>query len=122
MKALALSGLLVFGSLAGVAAHAETAPITVIATVKVNPGLEKEFKYAAVEMVEQTRKEGGNISYRLVQSTTNPTEFATIELWKSQADIDEHMKSAHLQKFFGAVGSLFAPGYPVVKTYESSVK
>ena len=123
MKTVTVSILMILGSLPISLARAELInPIAVIATVKVKDQMQDTFKAAASEMVDQTRKEKGSISYKLVQSKTDPTEFATIELWGSQADINLHLASAHVQKFFKIVGGLFAEGYPVIKTYEESIK
>jgi quinol monooxygenase YgiN len=94
-------------------------PIVVIAIVKVKPGTEQSFKASAAKIIAPTRKESGNIDYNFQQSTSDPTEFATVEHWKSQADIDAHMKTAPMLNFFQEVGSDFEAGYPVITEYNS---
>ncbi len=120
MKHMARSLIALAGILMAQATLA--APVTVIATIKITQGEEESFKAAAATMVNITRTEGGNLSYKLVQSATDSTEFATVELWRSQADIDQHMKAAHMQTFFQIVSPLFIHGYPVLKSYENRVK
>jgi quinol monooxygenase YgiN len=94
-------------------------PLILIATVKVLAGTEKAFKAAAVQILEATRAEEGSISYIFNQSVQDPTEFSTVEVWRSQADIDAHMIAPHVQKFFSTVGAMFVSGYPILKTYQS---
>ncbi len=117
-----LMGLLLIASLTGVKAQAFNEPVLLIATVKVKPGAEEAFKNAAVKILAPTRAEEGSLSYSFNQSPQDPTEFATVEIWRSQADIDKHMKLSHIQTFFSEVGSLFAPGYPILKEYQQFEK
>ncbi|MGZ3774037.1 MAG: putative quinol monooxygenase [Pseudobdellovibrionaceae bacterium] len=97
-------------------------PLVVIATVKVKLGTEEAFKAAAEEMLVSARAEAGNISYTFVQGTTDPTQFSTVEVWKSQDAIDNHMGLPFMKKFFSTVGNMFAPGYPVLTTYQEFEK
>ena len=96
-------------------------PITVIATVKVKADSVDAFKKAALKMLALTRQEAGVISYDFNQGTNNPVEFSTIELWKSQADIDAHMSAPHMQEFFKEVGDLFevAPSIVQYRKFEN---
>jgi quinol monooxygenase YgiN len=96
-----------------------SSPLVVIALVKVKPGTEQSFKASATKVIAPTRLEAGNIDYNFQQSTTDPTEFATIEHWKSQADLDAHMKTPTMLTFFQEVGSDFEPGFPDIRTYVS---
>jgi quinol monooxygenase YgiN len=119
MKSMIVGLSMVLGSLVGMGAQASDLPLVMIATVKVQPGFEVAFKAAAVQILAPTRAEEGNISYEFHQSPNDPTEFATVEVWRSQADIDKHMGLPHMQNFFGQVGGMFAPGFPVLKTYQA---
>lgn len=120
IKKSATLAFLAAATLSSVSALAD--PITVIAQVKVRPDAVEAFKAAAEEFVVPTRQEADNISYTFVQSSTDPTEFATIELWKTQAGIDAHMSSAHISVFFSKAGPLLEPGYPVIKQYSEFAK
>jgi quinol monooxygenase YgiN len=103
--------------LAGLHGQAASSPVVAIALAKVKPGTEEAFKRASLELVKETRKEAGVIGYVLHQSTTNPTEFAFYEQYKSQADADLHMQSPHLSVFFNKVKDSFEPGYPQIKPF-----
>ena len=92
-------------------------PIVVIAIAKIKPGREAEFQQAVSLILPPTRKESGNRSFAYHQSTENVGEFAFIEQWASQEALDTHMKTPHMQAFFAAVGTLFEPGFPQIKSY-----
>lgn len=119
MKAI-IAALIVMSGTIGSLAHAENGngPVTVIAIAKVKPEYQQAFRTAAAAVLQPTRMESGNISYQFNQSTQDPTEFSTAELWVSQQDIDKHMTLPHMQKFFQAVGNMFETGYPIIKTYQ----
>ncbi|MGZ3773332.1 MAG: putative quinol monooxygenase [Pseudobdellovibrionaceae bacterium] len=123
MKLIILMSLSAFltGSVS-MAAVDGSKPLVVIATVKVKPGTEEAFKAAAEEMLASARAEAGNISYTFVQGTADPTEFSTFEVWKSQDAIDNHMGLPFMKKFFSTVGNMFAPGFPILTTYQTFEK
>lgn len=98
-------------------ANEASAPLVVIALVKVKPGNEAAFAAAARSILIPTRAEAGNISYDFHQSATDAGEFATFELWDTAEQLDAHMHAQHMQKFFGIVGPMFEEGYPQIKTY-----
>lgn len=56
------------------------------------------FVRLAKELVGETLKETGNISYEFVQGIDDPTRFAFIEKWRDQAAIDAHNASPHFTK------------------------
>ncbi|HEY9811848.1 MAG TPA: putative quinol monooxygenase [Halomicronema sp.] len=58
----------------------------------------EELKTLLIELLEPTRKETGCIFYDLMQNQTNPTEFVFVEEWESEADLQAHLASAHIQK------------------------
>jgi len=47
------------------------------------------------ELVLETRKENGCISYELCQSMKNDTHIAFIEEWENQAALDAHFETPH---------------------------
>lgn len=127
MKNIILSlAFLTFGTLAAFAEqsaspiHATKKEyIVVVANVKVKAGTEETFKAAAREVVSPTLKEKGNITYEFNQSVADPTVFVTYERWTSQAALDSHLQTAHMQKFFGIVGELFEPGFPTIGVFKN---
>lgn len=55
------------------------------------------------KVVDETRKEEGNISYDLHQDVKNPLKFVILETWKSEEAIDEHNASSHFNDFVKAI-------------------
>jgi quinol monooxygenase YgiN len=49
----------------------------------------------AKELVLETRKEKGCISYELFRNKEQNTHIAFIEEWESQSAVDEHFKTPH---------------------------
>jgi quinol monooxygenase YgiN len=47
------------------------------------------------ELVKETRKENGCISYSLFKDTKDPSILTMIEEWESQEALDLHIKSNH---------------------------
>jgi quinol monooxygenase YgiN len=84
------------------------ADLDVVAVLTAKPGSESVVRSALESLVEPTRAEEGCISYHLFDSLADPTVFVTIEKWRSQADLDGHMQTPHIQAALGAAGEHFA--------------
>jgi len=80
--------------------------ITVIAYMTAKSGHEDRVGEALLELVAQTRKEKGCITYDLHQSPENAAQFVMYENWEVAADLDAHAKAAPLQNFVKTAGSL----------------
>ncbi len=72
--------------------------VTVVANFKAKKGGEKQVREALISMIEPTRAEQGCINYDLHESAGDPTAFVFYENWVSQADLDRHLKTSHIQK------------------------
>ncbi|MDR1089161.1 MAG: antibiotic biosynthesis monooxygenase [Coriobacteriales bacterium] len=68
------------------------------------------------ELIDETRREPGNISYQLFQSTGDPTILTVFEQWKDQEAIDAHNASAHFNKALTALEPYHAAP-PVIEVY-----
>jgi quinol monooxygenase YgiN len=71
--------------------------VTVIAQIHAKPGREAEVRQALLALCEPTRAEKGCINYDLHQSLQDPALFLFHENWASNADLDAHSQSPHLQ-------------------------
>lgn len=71
--------------------------LDVVALLKAKPGSEIPLGAALAALVEPTRQEAGCVSYELFESQVDASTFVTVEKWRSQADLDTHMQSAHVQ-------------------------
>jgi quinol monooxygenase YgiN len=80
--------------------------ITIVAQNTVAADKIEMFKKVASEMVEESRKESGNVSYSLYQDIKNPQVLTFIEVWKDQAAIDAHNRSAHFTGIVPRLGEL----------------
>ncbi len=87
----------------------------VVAVAKVKPGTEADFRQAAIHLVDNTRKEPGNLSYQLLE-TQDPTTFIFEETWKDAAASEAHMTGPVLGTFFAHVKDEFEPGFPLIET------
>src|ERR1700730_17785407 len=67
--------------------------VTVIAYVKVKPGLGEQAKQALLNAVPQPRAEAGWLNYDLHQSTSDPTEFLFHETWAGEEAFKAHSAS-----------------------------
>lgn len=50
------------------------------------------------ELVEASRKDGGNIDYDIYQSQTDPTKMMIFETWSDQASLDVHSAAEHFTR------------------------
>lgn len=77
--------------------------LKIVAIIVVKAAYQTELEKVFHTVVDETRKEPGNVSYDLHQDTSNPLKYTILEVWKSQAAIDEHNASAHFKAFVAAI-------------------
>ena len=71
--------------------------IRIIARFTARPDSIDAMRTLLLGMLEPTLKEAGCVSYELLNNSADPTDFTFVEEWASQAAIDAHMKTPHLQ-------------------------
>lgn len=71
--------------------------IKVIAKITVREDMIDTLKSFIPELVAETRKEAGCISYQLFQEVNNKKVFAMVEEWESPEVLKKHMNSKHFQ-------------------------
>ena len=91
--------------------------ITVVATFQARPGKEAELKKALIGLVAPTRQEAGCINYDLHISPADPAKFLFHENWVSQAHLDAHLQSPHVQVLLPRTGEL-CTGMPDIVVWE----
>ncbi|MGQ5522703.1 putative quinol monooxygenase [Chitinimonas sp. PSY-7] len=64
------------------------------------PEKSDEFEALFKEYVAPSRAEAGCIEYHMLRDQQDPTLFLFYEVWKSQADLDQHLALPHMQRFF----------------------
>ncbi len=82
--------------------------LDVVAVLKAKPGSEAVVQAALEALVPPTRAEAGCIAYDLFVSAAEPGTFVTVEKWTSQAELDAHLGTPHVQAALGAAGDHLA--------------
>ncbi len=90
--------------------------LCVVAHIRARKDKQDELRKVLTELVSPTRKEGGCIRYQLFRNNVDPQDFTFIEDWKSEADLEEHLKKSYLQAAFASFPQL-VEGTPVVNRY-----
>ena len=89
--------------------------LTVIAHIRAKPGQESRMRQVLQGLVSPTRAEVGCINYDLHQSQADPTLFVFYENWASEAHLDAHSKSPHIQSFRKVAGEILAGPVEITK-------
>jgi quinol monooxygenase YgiN len=74
------------------------ASVHIVARIVAAEGYENQVKTLLQELVEPTRQEAGCIRYHLYQSSVIPAEFIFLETWDSEAQMEVHLDSPHVQE------------------------
>ncbi|MCB2294990.1 antibiotic biosynthesis monooxygenase [Clostridium algoriphilum] len=69
--------------------------ITIVAKNSIKQGKVEEFKALTEKLINESRKEKGNISYNLYQDANNSNVLTFIEEWESLDIIKSHNNSKH---------------------------
>ena len=78
--------------------------IIVTGSFDLDPAKADDFVAAAVACMTATREEAACESYTFTADLEVAGRYHVTELWASQEGMDEHMASAHLAAFMGAMG------------------
>lgn len=71
--------------------------VIVVAQMRAKPGQELRLRQELERLLTPTRAEKGCIHYDLHQSRNDAALFMFHENWASEADLDAHLRSPHLQ-------------------------
>lgn len=69
----------------------------VILRLAAKPDKVEELKRVLIGLVAPTRKEAGCLSYEILQNRADPTDFTFVEEWASEAALDAHWATPHVQ-------------------------
>ena len=73
--------------------------IIVHAHLQIQPDQEQLFSEEIQALVQETRKEAGNISFELMKSTEQDNFYTVVELWKDLNALLAHAASEHYTAF-----------------------
>lgn len=68
----------------------------------------EEVKLVLLGLIEPTRQESGCLQYELLQSQEDPTDFVFAEEWESEALLDAHFESPHMNEVDAKLDGLLA--------------
>lgn len=80
--------------------------ITIIAKFSVRSDCVDEFTKLAVGVTRSTKKERGNLSYKIYQSRNDKTKFTFIEEWLNDTAIEQHNTASHFTDFLNGIKPL----------------
>ena len=78
--------------------------IVVVVSLQASEGKGDEIAKAFADAIPPTHAEEGCLKYALHRDNNDPDHFVHIERWRSQDDLDVHMKTPHLGQVFTALG------------------
>jgi quinol monooxygenase YgiN len=82
--------------------------VHVLASIVVKPEHAAPAAALLLELAGKSRAEAGCVRYEVFQRADAVHEFRTVEEWRSQADVDGHMKTPHVAAAFAAAGPILA--------------
>lgn len=82
--------------------------ISTVAVITAKPGSGPTVEAALRELAAATHGEDECLLYSLQRGLADPDVFVTVEKWKSQAGLDAHLQSPHLQAALAAAGEHLA--------------
>jgi|SRR4051794_16987527 quinol monooxygenase YgiN len=83
-------------------------PLTLTAFFQARPGKEAELRSILTGIVAPTRREEGCINYDLHISTEKSGEFLFYENWISEAHLNRHGETPHIQALLSRIDELCA--------------
>lgn len=72
--------------------------LILVAKAFLKEGNKEKFKELATELVEKTRQEPGNVSYRLLEGAENSNMVTFLEEWKDKEAMEYHFNTEHFQR------------------------
>jgi quinol monooxygenase YgiN len=82
--------------------------VHIMARIVARPDAAEALKKILLALIEPSRNEPGCVAYTLFQRNDMPHELQTVERWRTQADADAHMLTAHVRSAIAAAAPLLA--------------
>ena len=73
--------------------------IVINAEFYIIPEQKQQFLNEISELIKESRKEEGCLSYQIYQAVTDENNFVMVEKWENPQAIELHNTMSHLQKF-----------------------
>lgn len=91
--------------------------VHIVARIIAKPDAVTQLRGVLEELLKPTRQETGCHRYTLLQNRRDPTDFTFVEEWASDAAIDAHLQTAHIQAAFVRARDLLA-AEPDIRQYD----
>jgi quinol monooxygenase YgiN len=82
--------------------------VTVVVTLQAKEGKEDEMAAALTAGSPQTHQEDGCLVYAMHQQVDDPSRFAIVECWASQAHLETHLALPKVQEMIATLDGLAA--------------
>lgn len=79
-------------------------PVTVVASLAIQPGHEAEARRASKQAVQQTRSEEGCLRYELFEDLQDPLKMVMLEVWQDSAALQAHADGPAFKTLVAAIG------------------
>lgn len=95
--------------------------IGLIAKLKVQDGKgpELETAFKPLSDIVNSDAEPGNLLYKLCRSRSDPNTYVVMELYRDQAAVEEHTRTAHFTGMWPSIQALLVPGPPGLEFVDS---
>ena len=94
--------------------------IHILAGFKVKNDKLSDFIKLCNELIEESRKEEGGVSYHLQQNTERENYLVFVEEWKSNEAIEKHNSSEHFTRIVPLLVEMCEDA-PVIQTFDRLV-
>ena len=94
--------------------------IHILASFEVKNDKLSDFISLCNELIEESRKEKGCISYRLQQNTEKENHLVFVEEWKSNESIEQHNASRHFTRIVPLLVEM-CESAPIIQTFNKLV-
>ena len=92
--------------------------IIVLATARAKAGKEAELESALRECAGPTREQPGCVQFLLLRASGDKATIVGYERWASEADHQQHLEGAHVQRLMARMAGVLA-GPPDIVTYQA---
>lgn len=97
--------------------HTQASPYFSSAFLQVSDPVHLERALTALRLLQKsTRQEAGNLEFVVQQDVNDPQQIIIWEVFRSEADFQEHLKTPHLQAFLQVQGIAFVQGLPAYRS------
>lgn len=79
-------------------------PVTVVASLAIQPGHEADARRALKQAVQQTQSENGCLRYELFEDLQDPLKMVMLEVWQDSAALQAHAQGSAFKTLVAAIG------------------